>query len=313
MQQHHIQTIAIVGTGVIGASWAAFYLAQGFDVVAYDPAEGAEQRLRDWVAQFWGDLTQLGLQAGASQERLRFESELAQAVKNADFIQENGPERLDIKQELYRIMDAAAPEHAIIASSSSGLKVSDIQASCKHPERVVLGHPFNPPHLLPLVEVIGGKQTSEDTILAAMAFYRSLSKQAIRINKEVPGHVANRLQAALWREAFYLVEQGVCSAEDVDTAITAGPGLRWALLGPYLNMQLANGDGFRHAMEHLGPPMMSWWDDLGAVSVNEPLIDQLGQQVDAWMANLGEVNLRQERDAALLGLLTLRAQSNLPK
>lgn len=313
MQQHQIQTIAIVGTGVIGASWAAFYLAQGFDVVAYDPAEGAEQRLRDWVAQFWGDLTQLGLQAGASQERLRFESELAQAVKNADFIQENGPERLDIKQELYRIMDAAAPEHAVIASSSSGLKVTDIQASCKHPERVVLGHPFNPPHLLPLVEVIGGKQTSEDTILAAMAFYRSLGKQAIRINKEVPGHVANRLQAALWREAFYLVEQGVCSAEDVDTAITAGPGLRWALLGPYLNMQLANGDGFRHAMEHLGPPMMSWWDDLGAVSVNEPLIDQLGQQVDAWMANLGEVNLRQERDAALLGLLTLRAQSNLPK
>lgn len=313
MQQFEsIKTVAIVGCGVIGASWAAFYLAKGFDVIAYDPAEGAEVRLRQWVASFWQDLAQLGLSEGASLERLRFEADLAQAVAHADFVQENGPERLALKQALYAQMDAAAPSQAIFASSSSGLKMSDIQTACQHPERVVLGHPFNPPHLLPLVEVIGGHQTDEAVVEQTMAFYQSLGKKAIRINKEVPGHVANRLQAALWREAFYLVEQGVCSAQDVDTAITAGPGLRWALLGPYLNMQLANNEGFAHAMEHLGPPMTSWWDDLGSVTVNEPLIETLDTQVGAWLDDLEGINLRQERDAALLELLKLREASNLP-
>lgn len=312
MQANPVQTVAIIGTGVIGASWAAFYLAKGFDVVAYDPAADAEERLRTWVTAFWQDLQQLGLDKTASLTRLRFEHDLSLAVKDADFIQENGPERLDIKQALYQAMDAAAPVETIIASSSSGLKISDIQASCKHPERIVLGHPFNPPHLLPLVEVIGGQHTSEAAINRTMAFYQSLGKQAIRIRKEVPGHVANRLQAALWREAFYLVQQGVCSAQDVDTAITAGPGLRWALLGPYLNMQLANGDGFRHAMEHLGPPMTSWWQDLGSVTVDEDLIAHLGREVDAWLQQMPDVDLREQRDQALLKLLAMRAQSQLP-
>lgn len=312
MQANPVQTVSIIGTGVIGASWAAFYLAKGFNVVAYDPAADAEERLRTWVTAFWQDLQQLGLDKTASLSRLRFENNLSLAVKDADFIQENGPERLDIKQALYQAMDAAAPIEAIIASSSSGLKISDIQASCKHPERIVLGHPFNPPHLLPLVEVIGGKDTSEEAINRAMAFYQSLGKQAIRIRKEVPGHVANRLQAALWREAFYLVQEGVCSAQDVDTAITAGPGLRWALLGPYLNMQLANGDGFRHAMEHLGPPMTSWWQDLGSVTVDEDLIAHLGREVDAWLQQMPDVDLREQRDQALLKLLAMRAQSQLP-
>lgn len=312
MQFESIKTVAIVGCGVIGASWAAFYLAKGFDVIAYDPAEGAQQRLQEWVSIFWEDLSQMGLAEGANLNRLRFESDLNQAVKDADFVQENGPERLDIKHLLYAQMDAAAPKHAIFASSSSGLKISDIQNVCQHPERVVLGHPFNPPHLLPLVEVIGGEKTDAVVVEQTMAFYQSLGKKAIRIHKEVPGHVANRLQAALWREAFYLVEQGVCSAQDVDTAITAGPGLRWALLGPYLNMQLANNDGFAHAMEHLGPPMTSWWNDLGSVTVDEALIESLDAQVGTWLEDLDGVNLRQERDTALLGLLKLREASNLP-
>ncbi|QJQ52361.1 MULTISPECIES: 3-hydroxyacyl-CoA dehydrogenase NAD-binding domain-containing protein [Vitreoscilla] len=312
MQFESIKTVAIVGCGVIGASWAAFYLAKGFDVVAYDPAEGAQQRLQEWVNTFWQDLSEMGLVAGASLNRLRFETDLSQAVQHADFVQENGPERLELKQALYTQMDAAAPTQAIFASSSSGLKISDIQSVCQHPERVVLGHPFNPPHLLPLVEVIGGAQTDAAVVEQTMAFYQSLGKKAIRIHKEVPGHVANRLQAALWREAFYLVEQGVCSAQDVDTAITAGPGLRWALLGPYLNMQLANNAGFAHAMEHLGPPMTSWWNDLGSVTVDEALIDTLDTQVGAWLESLGGVNLRQERDTALLGLLKLREASQLP-
>lgn len=312
MQFESIKTVAIVGCGVIGASWAAFYLAKGFDVIAYDPAEGAQQRLQEWVSIFWEDLSQMGLAEGANLNRLRFESDLNQAVKDADFVQENGPERLDIKHLLYAQMDAAAPKHAIFASSSSGLKISDIQNVCQHPERVVLGHPFNPPHLLPLVEVIGGEKTDAVVVEQTMAFYQSLGKKAIRIHKEVPGHVANRLQAALWREAFYLVEQGVCSAQDVDTAITAGPGLRWALLGPYLNMQLANNDGFAHAMEHLGPPMTSWWNDLGSVTVDEALIESLDAQVGTWLEDLDGVNLRQERDTALLELLKLREASNLP-
>lgn len=312
MQFESIKTVAIVGCGVIGASWAAFYLAKGFDVIAYDPAEGAQQRLQEWVSTFWEDLSQMGLAEGANLNRLRFESDLNQAVKDADFVQENGPERLDIKHLLYAQMDAAAPKHAIFASSSSGLKISDIQNVCQHPERVVLGHPFNPPHLLPLVEVIGGEKTDAVVVEQTLAFYQSLGKKAIRIHKEVPGHVANRLQAALWREAFYLVEQGVCSAQDVDTAITAGPGLRWALLGPYLNMQLANNDGFAHAMEHLGPPMTSWWNDLGSVTVDEALIESLDAQVGTWLEDLDGVNLRQERDTALLELLKLREASNLP-
>ena len=224
-----IRRITIVGTGVIGASWAALFLAKGLDVVATDPAPNAETRLREFVASAWAALTRLGLSSGASQSKLKFTTDLAEALASADFVQENGPERVDFKQKLYGQLDEQLPPEVIIASSSSGIPMSQIQPGARaHPERCVIGHPFNPPHLIPLVEIVGGAKTSAETIKRADEFYTSIGRKTVRINKEMPGHIANRLQAALAREVYYLVAEGVVSAADVDTALSWGPGLRWA-------------------------------------------------------------------------------------
>src|SRR5271154_5360455 len=248
--------IAVVGTGVIGASWAAFFLAKGFDVVATDPADGAEKRLRALVDGFWPALERMGLARGASRSRLRFDPEIMRAVSGCAFIQENGPERVDVKRDLLAKISAAVPSDSLIATSSSGILISDIQDAAAYPERVLLGHPFNPPHLIPLVEVGGGRQTSEDAIKKALTFYESIGKKTIHI----------------WREVFHLVEQGIASVEDVETAIAQGPGLRWALLGPFLNLHLSGGaGGIAHVLEHLGPPMESLWHDLGNVTLDEEL------------------------------------------
>src|SRR5260221_1480314 len=227
--------IGIVGTGVIGASWSAYFLAKGFDVVASDPADGAEERLRRLVEHYWPTLETLGLSKGASLHRLTFENNLDKALAEVDFVQENGPERLDIKRDMIAAIDAAVPEHALIATSSSGILISSIQDAAKHPERIVLGHPFSPPHLIPLVEVLGGKLTSQESVERTFAFYTSIGKKPIRIRQEVKGHVANRLQAALWQEAFSLVERGVATVADIDTAISHCPWRRWARLCPIPN------------------------------------------------------------------------------
>jgi 3-hydroxyacyl-CoA dehydrogenase len=261
-----VAVVAVVATGVIGASWAAHFLAHGLDVVATDPAPGAEQRLHAEIDAIWPTLERLGLAGGASRGRgsLRFESELESAVQGVDFVQENGPERADVKTELFRRLDAVLAPDVILASSSSGLAATQIQSACAHPQRVLVGHPFNPPHLVPLVEVVGGRSTSEAAVRRAIAFYAATGKHPIRVRREVPGHIANRLQAALWREAFHLVAQGVASVEDVDTAIAQGPGLRWAVMGPFLNLHLSGGDGgIEHLLEHLGGPISQWWKELG--------------------------------------------------
>jgi len=202
-----IRRIAIVGTGVIGASWAAQYLARGFDVIATDPAPNAEANLRKYVDEAWKVLIGVGLTPGASRARLKFTTDMKEALSLADFVQENGPERPDFKIKLYADMDAVTPTDSLIASSSSSLTMSVIQSQCQHPERCVIGHPFNPPHIIPLVEVVGGAKTSPEAIQQAMAFYTSIGKRAILLRKEVPGHVSNRLQAALYREVLYLIEQ----------------------------------------------------------------------------------------------------------
>src|SRR6266446_9060755 len=215
-----IRRVVIIGTGVIGASWASLFLAKGLDVVATDIAPDAETALRRFVKAAWPALERLGLAAGASQSRLSFTPDLPAALRGADFVQENGPERIDFKKKLYRQLDELLPADVIIASSSSGLTMSEIQSDCRlHPERCVIGHPFNPPHLVPLVEIVGGAKTSEATIERAAAFYTALGKQAVRLRKEVPGHVANRLQAALAREVYYLVAEDVVSVADVDKAL----------------------------------------------------------------------------------------------
>jgi 3-hydroxyacyl-CoA dehydrogenase len=305
-----IRRIAIVGTGVIGASWAAEFLARGFDVIATDPAPNAEANLRKYIDAAWPALTTMGLTKKASRGRLNFTADMKKALSDADLVQENGPERPDFKIKLFADMDAATPPDSMIASSSSGITMSVMQSACQHPERCVIGHPFNPPHMIPLVEVVGGAKTSLETIRRAMEFYASIGKKPIHLRKEVVGHVANRLQAALYREIVYLIEHGVLDVADSDTAVCWGPGLRWGVMGPNLLFHLGGGEGgIQHFMEHLAGPMASWWKDLGTLTELSPQTKQTiiegvareaeGQSVD----QLAEI-----RDEVLLGLLQLRAK-----
>src|SRR5258708_3585289 len=241
--------IGIVGTGVIGASWSAYFLAKGFDVVASDPADGAEERLRRLVEHYWPTLETLGLSKGASLHRLTFENNLDKALAEVDFVQENGPERLDIKRDLIAKIDAASPEDALIATSSSGILVSSIQDAAKHPELIVLGHPFSPPHLIPLVEALGGKLTSPESVERTLAFYAKIGKKPILIRQEVKGHVANRLHAPSRPQPFSLGERGGATLADIDTAISHGPRLRLALMGPFLYPEIAGGSrGLTHVL-----------------------------------------------------------------
>ena len=305
-----IKRIAVVGTGVIGASWAAYFLARGLDVSATDPMPGAEAKLREAVQRHWPSLERLGLAPGAAMARLSFSADLETALKGVDFVQENGPEREDLKTELFRRMDASLPPDVILASSSSGLLMSRVQAACAHPGRVLLGHPFNPPHMIPLVEVIGGAQTSPEAVEQAMAFYAAIGKRPIHPRKEVKGHVANRLQAALWREAFHLVDQGVATVADIDTAIACGPGLRWALMGPFLNLHLSGGEGgIRHVLDHLGPPIESWWADLGTPAITEELKDKICAGVEELLEGRQQSALEPERDQLLIGLIEAKAEA----
>jgi carnitine 3-dehydrogenase len=306
-----VKSIGIVGTGVIGASWAAFYLSRGFDVRATDPADGAEGRLRDLVAGYWPTLEQLGLTKGASQDRLTFGTDISKILSGVDFVQENGPERLDIKRDLIAHIDAATPDHAIIATSSSGILISSIQDAAKHPERVVLGHPFSPPHLIPLVEVLGGKLTSNDAVERTLAFYASTGKKPIRIRREIKGHVTNRLQAAIWQEAFWLVEQGIATVADIDTAISHGPGLRWALLGAFLNLEIAGGPGgLAHLLEHLGPPMESWWTDLKTVHLSDELNLKAVDETKEYLKPYDFAATVKQRDDILVKLLGMKAAAD---
>ncbi|HTJ64801.1 MAG TPA: 3-hydroxyacyl-CoA dehydrogenase NAD-binding domain-containing protein [Alphaproteobacteria bacterium] len=305
-----VAKVALVGTGVIGASWATLFLAKGLDVIATDPAPNAEALLRETIARQWPAMETLGLSQGASQNRVTFSSSLEETVAAADFIQESGPERLEIKRNLYARMDAAARPEVILATSSSGILISEVQTACKRPERVLVGHPFNPPHLIPLVEVVGGKLTGQAAIDDAMAFYKAIGKRPIHIRKEVKGHVANRLQAALWREAFALVQDGVASVEDIDTAIAHGPGLRWALLGPFLNLHLSGGaGGLQHVMDHLGPPIESWWADMRSVTIDDDLKAKVVAGGDEELAGRSMAEITADRDRVLLALMRMKAEA----
>jgi 3-hydroxyacyl-CoA dehydrogenase len=306
--QNSIRRVAIIGTGVIGASWTTLFLAKGLDVVATDVAPNAEAALRDFVDKAWPAMEELGLAPGASRDRLTFDANLESAVAKADLVQENGPERIAFKQELYGKLDKLLPAHVIIASSSSGLTMSEIQKACKdHPERCLIGHPFNPPHLIPLVELVGGAATSKETIDRAAAFYDGLGKRTVRLNKEVPGHVANRLAAALVREVFYLVEQDVISVADVDAAVSYGPGLRWGVMGPTLLYHLGGGaGGIDHFFDQFTGPMTAWWAVLGNPSITPELRAKIVAGVKAEAAGRSLEELSGERDAALMGLLKVR-------
>ena len=305
-----VRRIAIVGTGVIGASWAALYLARGFNVVATDPAPNAEANLRQFIDAAWKDLTFLGLSPNASRDHLEFTPDMKEALSGADLVQENGPERQDFKIKLFADMDAATPPDSIIASSSSGLTMSVMQSDCKHPERCVIGHPFNPPHIIPLVEIVAGAKTSPEAVQQAISFYKSIGKKPIHVRKEVVGHVANRLQAALYREVVNLIEKGVLDVADSDIAVCWGPGLRWGVMGPNLLFHLGGGQGgIQHFVEHLSPAIATWWKDLGAQTdfspqIKQTIIDGVLQEA----AGRSIDQLDEERDEALLRLLSFRGE-----
>jgi 3-hydroxyacyl-CoA dehydrogenase len=241
---------------------------------------------------------------------LSFTPNLTVALSQADFVQENGPERPDFKTKLFAEMDAATPPDSILASSSSGITMDVIQSACKRPERCVIGHPFNPPHVVPLVEVVGGAKTSDTTIERAMAFYASIGKKAVRLHKALPGHVANRLQAALYKEVLYLVQQGVVSVADADTAVCYGPGLRWGVMGPSLQWHVGGGaGGIRHFMEHLMGPLAGMMQTLGTPEVTTELKQRVADAVLAEAGGRPVEQLAREENEILVGLLALRAQA----
>jgi 3-hydroxyacyl-CoA dehydrogenase len=304
-----VQQVSIIGTGVIGASWASLFLAKGLKVVATDVAPTAEASLRKFIDAAWPALERLGLAKDASRSNLKFTPSLEIAVAGADLVQENGPERIDFKKNLYGQLDALLPPEVIIASSSSGLTMSEIQSGCpSHPERCVIAHPFNPPHLIPLVEIVGGAKTSEETIERATKFYTALGKRVVRLRKEVPGHVANRLQAALAREVYHLVADDVVSAADVDTALCWGPGLRWGIMGQLMLNHLGGGEGgIEHFFQQFTGPMTAWWKVLGTPALTPDVQKKLIAGVHAEVGSRSIDELAAERDEILLGLLELRA------
>jgi len=303
-----IKRVAVIGTGVIGASWTALFLAKGLHVRATDPAPNAEAKLRKFISDAWPALEQLGLAAGASQSNLTFHADMKEAVVDAEFVQENGPERIDFKQKLYGQLDELLSPDVIVASSSSGLTMSKIQEGAKtHPERMVIGHPFNPPHIIPLVEIVGGAKTSEETIERAMALYTAVGKRPVRIHKELPGHVANRIAAALYREVIYLVSEGVISVADIDDAVSWGPGLRWGVMGPNLLYKLGGGaGGMKHFFEQFAGSLTAWWKVLGNPEITPEVAQKVIDGVDAETGSLTIEQLSAQRDKALLGLLAIR-------
>src|ERR1700758_2723746 len=309
-----IKRIAIVGTGVIGASWAAEYLARGFDVVATDPGPNAEANLRKYIDEAWKDLTNIGLSKGASRDRLTFTKDSKEALSKADLVQENGPERPDFKMKLYADMDEVTPVDSLLASSSSGITPSVIQSQCKHPERVVIGHPFNPPHIIPLVEVVGGGKTSPDAIQQAISFYASIGKKPSHVKKELPGHVANRFQAALYREMLYIIEQGILSVEDTDACVSYGPGVRWGVMGQSLQWHLGGGaGGIKHFMDHLMDPLEGMMKTLGTPNITSELKQKIVDGVMREAVGRPVDRLAQEENRVLIGLLKLREEIGLNK
>lgn len=298
-----VKRIGLVGTGLIGSAWAAHFLARGLDVIAYDPDPNAEGKLRAWVNKAWPSLEQLGLATGASQDRLHFTTKINDALKDADFIQESTPENHEIKDKVMAAISAAARPDRVIASSTSGIIPTRLQAQCQHPQRMLVGHPFNPVHLIPLVEVVGGQHTAPDALRWTMGFYRHWGKTPLHCRAEVPGHLGNRLQAAVGNEARQLVAEGLATTGDIDTALTAGPGLRWALLGYFMIGHLAAGEG------GLRDTLMGKFDAESAANENSnlELIERMITGNQSQVAGRSLTEIEQMRDEFLVGLLKVRA------
>jgi carnitine 3-dehydrogenase len=306
VEPDRVRRVGVVGAGVIGGGWALHYLRMGLDVDVYDPAPRARDDLLRMVQSTWPLLERLGLRPGASQDRIRFHSDLAAAVREADMVQESSPEDSTLKRAVVTAIDKAAPPDVVIASSTSGFPMTMLQADCAHPERCVVGHPFNPPYLIPLVEVVGGEQTGPAAAGWLTAFYAAMGKRPLRLSRELPGFIGNRLQEALWREALHMVAAGEATVEEIDESIAYGPGLRWAQMGPCLTFHLAGGSaGMAHMLDHFGAALLEPWTRLEA----PPLTGQLRERMVSGC--LREANgrsvaeLERTRDEFLAELLAL--------
>jgi carnitine 3-dehydrogenase len=299
-----VQRIACVGAGVIGGGWAAHFLARGYEVVAWDPAPDAEARLRELVTTAWPALAALGLAADASPDRLTFAATLEEAGAEAEFVQESAPERLEVKRELLKAIDRATPPEIVIGSSTSGFAMSDLQPEAPGAARMVVGHPFNPPYLIPLVEVVGGARTDPQAVAWAAAFYRAAGKYALELERELPGFIANRLQDAMWREALHMVATGEATVTQIDAAITTGPGLRWPIMGPCLTFHLAGGPGgMAHMLDHFGHALEEPWTRLQAPPLTRELRERMVEGCATEAAGRSILDLVRERDAKLVALL----------
>ena len=297
-----------LGGGVIGASWTALFLAAGNSVAVHDPNPLVEKQVRDYIERAWPVLDELGLSTNGDPDAVSFHAEARAAVEGAMFVQESVPERVELKHEVFVEIEPALDPAAVVASSASGLTLTEMQGGWKSPGRFVLGHPFNPPHLIPLVEVLGNDFTDAGVVDEARAFYESVGKVTIEVRREVPGHVANRLQAALWREAISLVVNGVASVEDVDTAVWAGPGLRWAAMGPTMLFHLGAGEGgLTSFTERYTESFNRWFDDLGDLHLDPEVAAQLVAGVAEETGEKTTQELSIERDALLAAILKASA------
>lgn len=301
-----INKIAVVGTGVIGNGWITRFLAHGYDVVATDPAEGAEERMRQAVDRAWPYVKELGLAEGASKDRLTFEHDLEKAVSDADFIQENVPEVEELKQTVLQNIDQHAKADALIGSSTSGIMPSELQANLQHPERVVVAHPFHPVYILPLVEVVPGKKTTNENTRKAQSFFESLNMKALLVRHEIEGHIADRLIEAIWRESLHIVNEGIATTEEVDQAFIYGAGQRYAQYGPFLTFHLAGGEGgMRHMLKQFGPALKKPWTKLEAPELTDELYDKVVSGCEQQAGDLSMSDLDQNRNEFLVRLLDL--------
>jgi carnitine 3-dehydrogenase len=305
-----VRQVGVIGTGVIGAGWAAHFLRMGLDVVAFDPAPGADDRLRRFIADAWPTLERLGLRDGADQSRLRFAHDLGDATAGTEFIQESTREDGPTKIRILAEIDAAAEPAAVVASSTSGFSMTMLQQDAVHPERLVVGHPFNPPYLIPLVEVAGGDRTDPAVVDWAVAFYTHIGKYGLKMTRELPGFLGNRLQEAMWREALHMVAAGEATVEEIDASVTYGPGLRWALMGPCLTFHLAGGQGgMGYMLDHFGAALLEPWTRLEAPALTPELRERMVEGCLREAAGRSIPELERERDAFLVELLALRERS----
>ena len=306
-----VKQVGIVGAGVIGSAWAARFLINGIDVSLYDPGDGIESRFEEVLNNALRAYRRMTLAPTEAKGKIRFVDSLEAAVSGADFVQESGPERMEIKQALMKEICRHTDAEVIVASSSSGLLPSEMQAGVRHPQRIIVGHPFNPVYLMPLVEIVGGSRTTEETRQRAAGFYRRIGMHPLVVRKEVEAFLADRMMEALWREALHLLNEGVATADELDQAICYGPGIRWAFMGSFLTFRIAGGEGgMRHFMGQFGPALKWPWTRFDGPDLTDELLDRIATQSDEQAAGRSILELERMRDDCIVSILQgLRAQN----